>query len=525
MPNSKKKKKNKSPKFKKEVNQPVLKNYMSTPLTDQKEIKKRTPPSPEDTPAKKLNMSNEEAYESQIGKENDVTMESEVSDNSTVDTEDSNHEKSTEGPKAGKEGEMDDETESIMKKLKHMERRMTASFEKMIEKALKPLREDIRKLSTTKLQHEEKIKQVDMISKENKELKDMMLGVQAENRKLKDKLNSIENKLLENNFVIMGVNEDAWETYTTLCDKVYQIIAYTVNAQDPQIQIQNAKKAKLVKVKRLGAFSKNRGRPISIQFEHYSAGQYFWENKGYLPDGVYVKREYTEETERVRRILKPVYNAAKNSTAYKGRCRMEGNHLVIQGKKYGLHNLQELPDDLSGHKVTSRSTNLVLGFLGELHPLSNFHRCNFTEGGLRFNSGEQYIQYTKAYYYENMELAGRILNTEKPLDCKRLSREIRYPSDKGRWSEIAKEMCYRGLKVKFEQNENLKQFLIHTGNKTIVESSMDKLWGTGVPLYVKNCLDPKAWTSQGLLGEILTEIRMELHRKRTLSSSNEGTLV
>ena len=59
-----------------------------------------------------------------------------------------------------------------------------------------------------------------------------------------------------------------------------------------------AKKAKLTKVQWIGNYSRQRGRPISIQFANRDAAEYFWENKGYLPESLYVKREYTDETEQ-----------------------------------------------------------------------------------------------------------------------------------------------------------------------------------------------------------------------------------
>ena len=46
-----------------------------------------------------------------------------------------------------------------------------------------------------------------------------------------------------------------------------------------------------------------------------------------------------------------------------------------------------------------------------------------------------------------------------------------------------------------------------TGNKTIVESARDHLWGTGVPLSDPDCLNTTKWTTQGILGELLEEIR------------------
>ena len=43
-----------------------------------------------------------------------------------------------------------------------------------------------------------------------------------------------------------------------------------------------------------------------------------------------------------------------------------------------------------------------------------------------------------------------------------------------------------------------------------MESTNDKLWGTGIPLNKVECLDQSKWTGQGILGEILEEIHREL---------------
>ena len=230
------------------------------------------------------------------------------------------------------------------------------------------------------------------IKTENMKFQTMVKDVKEENIELKARLNSIENKLLESNFFLTGVSEDPLEQESNLQDKVYDLIAYTVNAQDVQVQLQNAHTAKLVKVYRLGNYSSRQGRPISIQFESPSAAQYFWKNKGYIPEGIRVRHQYTDETEQHRRILRPVFNAAKVHPEYHGKCRMDGSNLIIKEKKIGMHNLSELPDELSGHKVTSRLRANMICFFGELNPLSNFHRCTCKVKGLEFSSSEQYIK-------------------------------------------------------------------------------------------------------------------------------------
>ena len=96
------------------------------------------------------------------------------------------------------------------------------------------------------------------------------------------------------------------------------------------------------------------------------------------------------------------------------------------------------------------------------------------------------------------------------LECKTLSREIEN-FDKPTWESCAKERCSEGIKQKFTQNSALRDVLVYcTGNKTIVESTSDSFWGSGVPLYRQDCLNPRQWLSKGIMGEILMDIRDQL---------------
>ena len=94
------------------------------------------------------------------------------------------------------------------------------------------------------------------IQKENTELKRIVEDIKSENLELKTRLNKIENKLLENNFIILGVPENSWETDGELRAKVFDLISYTLDAMDLQIQLQTARKAKLTKVQQIGNYSR-----------------------------------------------------------------------------------------------------------------------------------------------------------------------------------------------------------------------------------------------------------------------------
>ena len=102
-----------------------------------------------------------------------------------------------------------------------------------------------------------------------------------------------------------------------------------------------------------------------------------------------------------------------------------------------------------------------------------------------------------------------ILKSRSPLDCKRFA-DIVVNCVEEEWNEKAKELCKEGLKAKFAQNPHLRDVLLETEDKTLVESGYDKVWGTRIPLHDVRCLDPTAWGHQGILGELLSEIRQEL---------------
>ena len=74
----------------------------------------------------------------------------------------------------------------------------------------------------------------------------------------------------------------------------------------------------------------------------------------------------------------------------------------------------------------------------------------------------------------------------------------------------AKATCKPGLMAKFKSNESLSNLLKSTGDKMLVESCRDQLWGNGIPLRDKDCLNREKWRGQDILGEILMKIQDEL---------------
>ena len=112
-------------------------------------------------------------------------------------------------------------------------------------------------------------------------------------------------------------------------------------------------------------------------------------------------------------------------------------------------------------------------------------------------------------HFGDTATADAILQAQTALDCKMLAREIKN-YDYSNWKIHAKEICKPGLSAKFLSSEPLLNLLKSTGDKMIVEACHDQLWGTGIPIMDKDCLNRDKWSSQGILGEILCELRSEL---------------
>ena len=123
-----------------------------------------------------------------------------------------------------------------------------------------------------------------------------------------------------------------------------------------------------------------------------------------------------------------------------------------------------------------------------------------------FHSSEQYIQLKKAEYFNDRQTALKILTAEIRIECKQLAREIKNFHATS-WNDVVEDECFDGILEKFDQNHSLNLVLQNTEQKTIVESSYDRKWGTGVPLHSPDALNSEYWIGDNLLRKMLSIVR------------------
>ena len=268
----------------------------------------------------------------------------------------------------------------------------------------------------------------------------------------------------------------------------------------------------IVRLQRLGPYVKDRDRSVLCQFLHYKDVQYVLRNRGQLPNNVFAKEDYPPEIENRRCFLRPIFNKAKKTNQYRGRCRLTVDKLVINGRTFTVapvNNLDKLPRDLNPRQLAEREDDETLAFFSLNSPFSNFHEAPFIKNGQSYRCNEQYIQAQKALMFDDDFAHRRIMNCTSPYDMKREGNYVKNFIEQ-KWQIEAEKIAYNGCLANFSQITHLQQIMINSQNKTLAEASKDVFWGVGLSLDDPNILNRDVWTGCNILGKVLQKVRQEL---------------
>ncbi|MEZ0541996.1 NADAR family protein [Fibrella arboris] len=150
------------------------------------------------------------------------------------------------------------------------------------------------------------------------------------------------------------------------------------------------------------------------------------------------------------------------------------------------------------------------GFIGK-SCFSQWWPSAFTVDGIDYATAEHWMMAEKARLFNDEAIRGQILTAKTPGEAKKLGRRVR-GFDADIWQAACFDLVVTGNFHKFSQHDELKMYLLGTGNRVLVEASpVDPIWGIGLAQDDPAALDPTRWQGTNLLGFALMTVRDKLN--------------
>jgi ribA/ribD-fused uncharacterized protein len=145
---------------------------------------------------------------------------------------------------------------------------------------------------------------------------------------------------------------------------------------------------------------------------------------------------------------------------------------------------------------------------------SQWWPAKFTVDGVMYPSAEHFMMTAKALLFGDAEMAEKVPAAPHPREAKALGRQVRGFSEE-RWAEHRFDLVVAGNVAKFGQNLELRDYLLATGDRVLVEASpRDRVWGIGMAASNDLATSPEHWRGLNLLGFALMEARHQLRAQR-----------
>lgn len=144
--------------------------------------------------------------------------------------------------------------------------------------------------------------------------------------------------------------------------------------------------------------------------------------------------------------------------------------------------------------------------------LSQWWPVEFTVDSVTYASAEHFMMAGKARLFGDVETAEKIIAAPHPHAAKALGRRVR-GFDEGYWAKHRFDLVVTGNMAKFGQHPGLRQYLLSTAGRVLVEASpADRIWGIGLAADDERAASPDRWRGLNLLGFALMEVRDRLRR-------------
>ena len=138
---------------------------------------------------------------------------------------------------------------------------------------------------------------------------------------------------------------------------------------------------------------------------------------------------------------------------------------------------------------------------------SQWYDAAFELDGIKYQTAEHYMMAEKARLFKDDEMLAKIIAASHPGEAKKLGRQVKGFKQEV-WLEHRFSIVVGGNLGKFSQQQDLKEFLLNTGDRVLVEASpRDRIWGIGLGQNNPDAENPYQWRGLNLLGFALMEVR------------------
>lgn len=142
--------------------------------------------------------------------------------------------------------------------------------------------------------------------------------------------------------------------------------------------------------------------------------------------------------------------------------------------------------------------------------LSQWYPAPFTVDGIPYATAEHWMMAEKARLFRDSDAERQAIDAPNPALAKAAGRTVR-DFDEAVWVRERFEIVVRGSVHKFGSAPELRDYLLGTGERVLVEASpRDRVWGIGLAAADPAAEDPAAWRGLNLLGFALMEARERL---------------
>ncbi|MBL7826737.1 MAG: NADAR family protein [Saprospiraceae bacterium] len=147
--------------------------------------------------------------------------------------------------------------------------------------------------------------------------------------------------------------------------------------------------------------------------------------------------------------------------------------------------------------------------------LSQWYPASFEVEGILYPTSEHFMMAHKALLFGDQVVFEQIIHSKTPGEAKDLGRMVSgFVEDV--WVSTRYEIVKKANLEKFGQNEILKNYLVQTDQRILVEASpVDRIWGIGLTKDDPNASNIHAWRGTNLLGFALMEVRDSFNRQTT----------